>query len=153
MCVCVWGGGMKECLKHICPCFTLSWITLTESAREIVPLLGTLSTRFFSLEQETTIFMLHDLVDISIERVTVHRIKINYCSCFQLLFMFPWCFGGPRQLTSSAYREDCSDCHVSYLQYLELTTQNVLDASISSTLRIWWTESSVLLTRQAKTFW
>ncbi len=45
--------------------------------------LGTLSTLFFSLEQETfTTFTLHDFTDFYVERATAHRIKINDHSCF-----------------------------------------------------------------------
>ncbi len=49
------GGGGGRTKKHICPCFTPSWIALAESARETVslPWFVMLSTRFISLEQET----------------------------------------------------------------------------------------------------
>ncbi len=49
------GGGGGLWMKHICPCFTLSRITLAESARQTVslPRLAMLSTRCFILEQET----------------------------------------------------------------------------------------------------
>ncbi len=37
---------------------------------------------FFSQTRDCTTFMLHDLTDYYVERVTAHRIKINYHSCF-----------------------------------------------------------------------
>ncbi len=67
-------------MKRICPCFTPSRIALTESARETVSSAAhTLSTRFFfSQTRDCTTFTLHDLPDFYVERVTAHRIKINY---------------------------------------------------------------------------
>ncbi len=70
---------MKEMMKCICPCFTLSRIALVEGARETVSLQRlTLSTLFIfvfvsSLCQET---------DFYVEKVTAHRIKRNDHSCF-----------------------------------------------------------------------
>ncbi len=113
--------GMK--LTHL-SCFTPSWIVLTESARETVPLprLGTLSTLIFLVRaRDCLTFMLHDLADVYVESVTAHRIKRNDHSCFhsrwpnsktklKLKHLWeqggPWCFGGPTQLAYSAYRED-----------------------------------------------
>ncbi len=37
---------------------------------------------FFSQTGDCTTFTLHDLTDFYVERVTAHRIKINYHSCF-----------------------------------------------------------------------
>ncbi len=76
---------------------------------------------FFFQTRDCTTFTLHDLTDIYVESVTAHRIKINDHSCFHNSWLNsktklklkhlweqggPWCFGGPTQLTYSAYRED-----------------------------------------------
>ncbi len=91
--------------------------------KQSLPRLGTLSTRFFFFSQtrDCKTFTLHDLTDFYVERVTAHRIKRNYHSCFlnswpnsktklKLKHLWeqggPWCFGGPRQLAYSVYRED-----------------------------------------------
>ncbi len=62
------------------------------------------------------IFMLHDLADFYVERVTAHHIKINDHSCFhnpwpnsKTKLKHLWEQGplvGPTQLAYSAYRED-----------------------------------------------
>ncbi len=75
---------LKEWMKCVCPCFTPSRITLTESARETFLFqLGTLSTLFFFFvrARDCMLFMLHDLADFYVESVTLHHIKINYHSC------------------------------------------------------------------------
>ncbi len=85
---CVGGGGTKEWMKRICPCFTPSRIALTESARETVslPQLGTLQLFFLNFflvrARDCTTFKLHDLADFYIESVTAHRITRNDHSCF-----------------------------------------------------------------------
>ncbi len=67
------------------------------------------------------IFMLRDLTDFYVERVTAHCIKITDHSYFHNLWpnsktilklkhiweqRVPWCFGGLTQLAYSAYMED-----------------------------------------------
>ncbi len=69
---------MKEKMKRIC--FTLSRISLTESARETIS--PPRFVFFVSHARDCTTFTLHDLTDFYIERVTAHGIKIIDHSCF-----------------------------------------------------------------------
>ncbi len=85
-------GGWRREWMNAFSCFTPSPIALTESAWETVslPWLGIdvqlVFFLFFYLEpclKHCTTFMLHDLTDFYIERVTAHCIKRK--SCFQTL--------------------------------------------------------------------
>ncbi len=52
-----------------------------------LPLLCSLSTNFFlSQARDCMIFMLHDLTDFYVERVTAHCIRIHDHSCFHNLW-------------------------------------------------------------------
>ncbi len=112
-----WGGGFEWLrMKHICPCFTPSRKALEKQSR-----LTMLSTRCFSLEQETLRHSRYMILLIFMKKGRQHHITINYQSCFHSRWPNaktklkwnhlweqggPWCFGPPTQLAYSAYRED-----------------------------------------------
>ncbi len=79
---------------------TPSWIVLVESAHHF----RSSVCFFFSPARDCTTFTLHDLTEFYVERVTVHRIKINDHSCFhnlwpnsktKLKLKHIWVQGGP----------------------------------------------------------
>ncbi len=76
-------GGWRVWLrwKNGCNlCFTPSRIAVAESAHLFH---GSVCFRlFFSRARDCTIFTLHNLTDLYVERVTAHRFKINDLSCF-----------------------------------------------------------------------
>ncbi len=81
-----WGPYKKLCrgewMKRICPCFTLSRITLAEKrSRNSISFTARYAFNS-SPARHCMTFTLHDLTDFYVERVKAHRIKINDYSCF-----------------------------------------------------------------------
>ncbi len=85
-----WGPYTKLCrpgvlwMKHIFPCFTPFWIALVESPRGTVslPRLAMLSTRCFSLKQETLDTHITGFDWFLPREGDSTALQINYHSCF-----------------------------------------------------------------------
>ncbi len=73
---------MKERMQRICLFHSIS--IRARGKHSSLSRLCTLSTFFFFFELDCTTFTLHDLTDFYVERVTAHRIKINYYSLAKL---------------------------------------------------------------------